>query len=478
MSNLNPSSFTRPVRFMRFCRGDRSLKARRCKSFALLAATTLSSGLYVAPSVAQELAQPNNAAARIEAEALFAHLLVKPNDLDAAFRYSALEAGLGDQEAAIGGLERMLFYNPNLPRVRLELGLLYFQLGSYEMARSNFEAAIASPDTPDDVRARVSGFLKEIDRRVAGNQFSVFGSAGLRYQSNANAGPSSQLVRALGNDAVLSNQYLHKPDWNAFGSLQMRHVYDFQNQRGDVWETNATAYYSGQFTLKQLNLGVLQVDTGPRLAIGSGLGLSIRPYAIAAFVPLANRPYLSSPGAGVSLRWQSLSGLAVEPGVEVYSRRFYNSHWYPNATDQTGSQVTAYLGASSPLPNMVDWRVQGRAYYTWDSARYAPYAYRQAGLDASVSHEFESPVKLQSGRRWTFTAFGGLSDTKYKAADYVVDPLVIRRDRLWRVGGALDMPIYEWFGIAAVISYTRNASNISNFAYRNFAVSFAPTVRF
>ena len=78
---------------------------------------------------------------------MFKHLLAKPNDLDAAFRFSEIETKLGDYEAAIGALERMLFYNPNLPRVKLELGLLYFKLHSYEMAKSYFNAAIASPDT-------------------------------------------------------------------------------------------------------------------------------------------------------------------------------------------------------------------------------------------------------------------------------------------------------------------------------------------
>ena len=33
-------------------------------------------------------------------------------------------------------------FNPNLPRVKLELGVLYFKLGSYELARSYFQEAV------------------------------------------------------------------------------------------------------------------------------------------------------------------------------------------------------------------------------------------------------------------------------------------------------------------------------------------------
>lgn len=43
---------------------------------------------------------------------------------------------IGNYDAAIGTLSRMLLFNPNLPRVRLELGALYFQLASYPAAKA------------------------------------------------------------------------------------------------------------------------------------------------------------------------------------------------------------------------------------------------------------------------------------------------------------------------------------------------------
>jgi len=46
---------------------------------------------------------------RIAADLLFKRLLVKPDDLDAGFRYAELETDLGDYEDAIGALERMLY---------------------------------------------------------------------------------------------------------------------------------------------------------------------------------------------------------------------------------------------------------------------------------------------------------------------------------------------------------------------------------
>ena len=42
----------------------------------------------------------------------------------------------------------MLLVDPNLPRVRLELGALYFRLGSFEIARTYLESALAAPNVP------------------------------------------------------------------------------------------------------------------------------------------------------------------------------------------------------------------------------------------------------------------------------------------------------------------------------------------
>ena len=48
----------------------------------------------------------------------------------------------------VAALERMLLFNPNLARVDLELGALYFRMGSFEMARSYFDKALAQTPRP------------------------------------------------------------------------------------------------------------------------------------------------------------------------------------------------------------------------------------------------------------------------------------------------------------------------------------------
>ncbi|HEV7256209.1 MAG TPA: hypothetical protein VGN82_00385 [Bosea sp. (in: a-proteobacteria)] len=84
----------------------------------------------------------------------------------------------------------MLIFDLGLQRVRLELGVLYFKLGSYGQAKTYLTSATEQPDTPAEVRLRVQSFLTEIDRRQQVSHFSGFARLGLRHQSNANADPN------------------------------------------------------------------------------------------------------------------------------------------------------------------------------------------------------------------------------------------------------------------------------------------------
>jgi tetratricopeptide (TPR) repeat protein len=222
----------------------------------------LVAALAIALSLGSAVARAQTMVASAEYDELFRRVLREPANLDLSFRFAEAATRIGDYEAAIGALERMLFYNPNLPRVKLELGILYFRLGSYEMARSYFRGALAAPDAPLEIRGRVEGFLAEIERRLSTTQWSVYGQTGLRHQSNANAGPSSSLVRGAGLDVILDRRYVRQPDWNAFGVAAIRHVYDFENQRGDVWETSLVGYAARQFHVTRLDLGLAEIQTG------------------------------------------------------------------------------------------------------------------------------------------------------------------------------------------------------------------------
>jgi hypothetical protein len=415
---------------------------------------------------------------RAEADLLFKRMLIKPNDLDAAFRYSQIETKLGDYEAAIGALERMLFYNPNLPRVKLELGALYFRLRSYEMARSYFKAAIAANDTPQDVRDEVATFIAAIDRSVSDSQFALFAQFGLRHQTNADAGPNSAVVQALGQDAVLSSQFLRKPDWNAFGLTTLHHFYDFGDQAGNGWESDLTAYYARQFKLTNFDLGFLEASSGPRFGLGSGMLSSIHPYGLANIVTLGDAEYFGTIGGGASLRLQLPGAIEIDPGVEYRDRQFRNSTLYPTSTLQTGNQTIGYALGSGPLPMIGGLSWQGRIALTRDFAAYAPYSYNDVSVDVGLPYAFAAPAFAHSPANWTFAPFGGFSYTPYKEPDFIVNPSTTRLDRQWRAGVTLDMRFYQNVGFSMQVQYLHTDSTVINYRTSDFIVSGGPTIRF
>jgi hypothetical protein len=59
-----------------------------------------------------------------------------------------------------------------VPRLQLELGVLYYRLGSYQLARNYLTAALQAPHVPPEVRARVEPYLADIRNRMAVDRFS------------------------------------------------------------------------------------------------------------------------------------------------------------------------------------------------------------------------------------------------------------------------------------------------------------------
>ncbi len=415
-------------------------------------------------------------ALRSEYEALFQRILANPADLEANFRFSEVATQVGDLEAAIGALERIVFYNPNLPRVRLELGILYFRLGSYAMAREYLESALSGAEAPPEVTSRAREFLVEIDRRLSTTQWSFYGQTGFRYQTNASAGPSSPLVRILGTNGLLDRNFVRRPDWNVFALGSLRHIYDLENQRGDVWETNVATYNTRQFEISRLNVNLLELQTGPRFALSPDEmpGAYIRPYFAGGILGLGNSYYLGSVGGGVGLG-ATFGTLLVEPFAEFRHRDFGNSRNYPTANQQDGNLWSAGVLLGSPLQGALRW--QTRAAYVDNETRdrFDYYGYRQAVVDVALPFDFTGPW---GDRPWTLTPYVGFTYTQYDAPNPLVDPKVRRRDEEWRVGAGIDLPVYQNIGFGTQVTYSRVGSNLPNFRTNNLAVSFGPTVRF
>ena len=100
-----------------------------------------------------------------EYDAAFQAMLAQPGNLEVAFRYATLANQTGDIEGAVSTYEGMLMIESDLPRVRLELGILYYRLKAYGVARTNLETALQSPTLPGDMRKSAEKLLTKMPKQ-------------------------------------------------------------------------------------------------------------------------------------------------------------------------------------------------------------------------------------------------------------------------------------------------------------------------
>ncbi|MGA7429227.1 MAG: tetratricopeptide repeat protein, partial [Xanthobacteraceae bacterium] len=109
---------------------------------------------------------------------LFLNNLTQPSDLTNTLQYAAY-ASANDIESAIGTYEQLLFYNPALSKIRFQLGVLYYRLGSYEMARGYFKSALEQQDMQPGLRQRTEDLLADDDKQLQVDRFSGFVQTGV-----------------------------------------------------------------------------------------------------------------------------------------------------------------------------------------------------------------------------------------------------------------------------------------------------------
>ena len=131
---------------------------------------------------------------------LFQGVLTRPADFNNTLQYAASAVQAGDIESAISTYEQLLFYNPKLSQTRFQLGVLYYELGSYDMARGYLQSALQMPDITPELRQKTEDLLALVDKKLQVDQFSGYAQTGLRYQSNASQGPGPQTDAGLGPD--------------------------------------------------------------------------------------------------------------------------------------------------------------------------------------------------------------------------------------------------------------------------------------
>jgi tetratricopeptide (TPR) repeat protein len=399
----------------------------------------------------------------------FQELFRDPGNLDKSYRFAVLAIRKGNFEAAISALERMLLIEPDLPRVRFELGALYFNIGSFAIARSYLTSVLESPDAPQEVLDRVQVYLAEINSQLSRSNLSSSVFLGARYSNNANSGPSSSNVLANGVAATLGDEFTDKSDRNYFVSAQFNHSYDLLTQRSEVIESSGTLYVSEQDRQKQLDIVLLEVKSGIRGPFFQTAvpGTTMMPYMLGNMLYLQDSWYQFSIGLGANIVVPFTQRLSATVNIEHKSEHFRNDSNRLTASQQTGVENSLRGNAAYALTQTQ--QVAFRISATSQAAKETFNAFREYAAGATFTQLLA--IKTLDSRFASFTASIGRKMSKYNSPNPTVEANRKRQDQAWDWSVTSTVPATENWTIITTFQRSTINSNLPNFKNQSNAIT-------
>ena len=401
-------------------------------------------------------------------DAAFQEMLKKPADLDVLFKFAAVASQTGDLEGAVSALERMLIIDPNLPRVRLELGVLYYRLASYEVARTYLEGALQSAECPGRRTEQGPGVPRagEQAAQPVALQRRGFLRSALPVQRQSR--PCGLAVRLFGQVANLNQAALGASDWGAVGSAQVRHVYDFGLQDGSQLESNFTAYGNRQFQVTQANIALLDLNTGPRFRAfrNSFEDVTFRPFLTLGYVWVNDTPYYGSYGAGMETGVLLSDRLRNTSIVSWRELKYQDSSYLPQNSLFTGLQLSASTNFQYKVTDAVTAYVFGNAQRYLTAQAYPWQSYMLEGVGAALSYRFIDPI-FKSQLPWNVTLSVAQQWWQYDAPDPTIDPNTGRAQSDTILSLVLSIPINERITLSVSGGRFNRAATVPNYAFAN-----------
>ncbi len=397
----------------------------------------------------------------------FQEMLRQPSNLDVLFKFATVAAQTGDIEGAISALERMLLVDPDLPRVRLELGVLYYRLGSYEIARTYLETTVQSAAAPPDVRSRAQQFLVEVEKRQSPSRFEgeVFG--GFRYQSNANLGPATSSVLLFGQTANLNEAAIGTADWGTVTSGAVRHIYELGGQDKGQLETQITAYANRQFQVQAANVSIIDLTSGPRFQAFQGTfqDISVKPFLTAGYIWVNDTSFYGAYGSGLEVG-SLLTDRMRNTTIAVARRQLHPNTWYLPTNDQFNgweySGTTTFQYQIAPTISIFGNANIQR--YETDSTPWQNYVV--AGTGGSLQFRFDDPL-FKSDLPWGIALTANVQWWTYDQPDATVDSTLTRQQKDTILSLALTVPFDDRTTMTISGGRFVRTANISNYQFTN-----------
>ena len=403
---------------------------------------------------------------RARQQDLFQQLLTQPDNIDLMFSYAKVSIDLEDYEAAISTLERLLIYRQDIPLVRLELAVAYFNLGSYEVAKLYFEQALAEPDLPDTAAARIKPYMEAIEFHTRTSAFSVIANVGITYATNANLGPDANEIRvdAFGGNVPLVRGQ-KEADFGVRTLINATHVYDLQRANDDAWKTDVSAFGIRYFEVEDGNVAFTRVRTGPRLSLtDEQFGPRLRPYLEGQYLNVRDRGLYASYGVGTEYSDTLSPIMSVFGDLGIRYRNYFRQEF--TGDDTYGAYLSAGL-AYIPIRDLI---LRGGGSVEIEFADDDFNSNIEAGLRASAEYQYDSGIDWVD-RKWSLTGFAEFRARQFEEPNAFIAADTKRRDYDIRGGLSHVFTLSDGFGIQFDVDALLRESNIVNFELDNVSTT-------
>ena len=192
-----------------------------------------------------------------------------PDSIEANFMLGMSAFNTKRYPHAMMAYERALTLDPNLDRVRLELGRTYFVMGQYNSAKREFENVLAHRP-PSTVEEKIRQFLTAVDSAEKRFWINGFVSLGVMHDSNANAGVDSDQIVLNGLQFRMSKDSQKKASWGGFGLANIATATRLGDSKKWFFVADVAGYMK-DYTDADSDLTSLKGNAGIRFAYGNHL---------------------------------------------------------------------------------------------------------------------------------------------------------------------------------------------------------------
>ncbi|GAB4400757.1 MAG: hypothetical protein OHK0048_16350 [Rhodoferax sp.] len=402
----------------------------------------------------------------------FDRVYANPSDLDGRYAYAQRQSQAGNFEAAIAALESVLVSPDGPASARVELGILYFRLGSYAMAESYLRQAVADPNLDERLRSQALDLLPEAARRHAKVQWSGRLAVGMRWRDNPLDVPAGSTVLVQGAPQPVPPGLRHSGvDRLVWGRVD--HIYDLDRQDEMRIETGVAMAISD--VRRPAHPGpVLRADD--TLELQARVGLRFKPSAqkhpawdIKPFVGMGqqslegSRSYTNR-GAGVEARWKPRDGLELKTTASMVRFDYADRAVAPRAALESGWQrklsvdLARELAAGHYLSASLAW--------TDKSARDPALAHAGPQLRVAYATTYPDPTGW-SDRHWTTSAEMMVWRRRYRQDDPRVATGLVREDTERKLSLLTTVPVGRNWSVQLQWDVSSNRSNVPNYTHDN-----------